>query len=62
MTIPFISVCAIPDDYTRVPIRGGAGWMADGPRYAALGNSMAVPVMSWVGERLAAGLAAKAAA
>jgi DNA (cytosine-5)-methyltransferase 1 len=27
---------------------------ADGPRYKALGNSMAVPVMRWIGERIAA--------
>lgn len=26
---------------------------ADGPRYKALGNSMAVPVMSWIGQRIA---------
>jgi DNA (cytosine-5)-methyltransferase 1 len=26
---------------------------ADGPRYRALGNSMAVPVMRWIGERIA---------
>lgn len=25
---------------------------ADGPRYKALGNSMAVPVMRWLGERI----------
>jgi site-specific DNA-cytosine methylase len=24
----------------------------DGPRYKALGNSMAVPVMRWIGERI----------
>lgn len=33
-----------------------SGWMlmaADGPRYKALGNSMAVPVMRWIGERIA---------
>jgi site-specific DNA-cytosine methylase len=24
----------------------------DGPRYKALGNSMAVPVMHWIGERI----------
>jgi DNA (cytosine-5)-methyltransferase 1 len=27
-------------------------WSADGPRYKALGNSMAVPVMRWIGERI----------
>lgn len=25
---------------------------ADGPRYKALGNSMAVPVMAWIGKRI----------
>lgn len=25
----------------------------DGPRYKAIGNSMAVPVMRWIGERIA---------
>ena len=40
-----------PDDYTLVPYRGKP--MADGPRYKALGNSMAVPVMRWIGERIA---------
>lgn len=48
-----------PDDYTLVLNRGKAA--ADGPRYKALGNSMAVPVMRWIGERilLVEGLAAK---
>jgi DNA (cytosine-5)-methyltransferase 1 len=41
-----------PDDYTLVPYRGKPA--ADGPRYKALGNSMAVPVMRWIGERIAA--------
>ena len=41
-----------PDDYTLVPYR--RGMMANGPRYKALGNSMAVPVMRWIGERIAA--------
>lgn len=35
-----------PDGYTNIP---GA---KDGPRYKALGNSMAVPVMRWIGERI----------
>lgn len=26
--------------------------MSDGPRYKALGNSMAVPVMRWIGKRI----------
>lgn len=41
-----------PDDYTLIPYRGRLA--ADGPRYKALGNSMAVPVMRWIGERIAA--------
>ncbi len=39
-----------PDDYTLIPHRGRLA--ADGPRYKALGNSMAVPVMRWIGERI----------
>lgn len=39
-----------PDDYTLVTYRGKPA--ADGPRYRALGNSMAVPVMRWIGERI----------
>lgn len=39
-----------PDDYTLVPYRNKP--VADGPRYKALGNSMAVPVMRWIGERI----------
>ena len=41
-----------PDDYTAVPHRGKP--TADGPRYKALGNSMAVPCMAWIGQRIAA--------
>ena len=39
-----------PDDYTLIPYRGKLA--ADGPRYKALGNSMAVPVMAWIGRRM----------
>ncbi|ACS41654.1 Site-specific DNA methylase [Methylorubrum extorquens AM1] len=39
-----------PDDYTLVPWRGGL--LPDGPRYKALGNSMAVNVMRWIGQRI----------
>jgi DNA (cytosine-5)-methyltransferase 1 len=39
-----------PDGYTLVNVRGKPA--ADGPRYKALGNSMAVPVMRWIGERI----------
>lgn len=42
------------DDYTAIPWRGkAAADCPDGPRYKALGNSMAVPVMRWIGERIA---------
>lgn len=41
-----------PDDYTLIPVRGKPA--ADGPRYKALGNSMAVPCMAWIGRRIAA--------
>jgi DNA (cytosine-5)-methyltransferase 1 len=53
-----------PDDWTLIPWRGGKAvteyprgplvWdCPDGPRYRALGNSMAVPVMAWIGRRIA---------
>jgi DNA (cytosine-5)-methyltransferase 1 len=40
-----------PDGYTAVPDDRGKP-MPDGPRYRALGNSMAVPVVRWIGERI----------
>ncbi len=40
-----------PDDYTNIPYPGGGD--NDGNRYKALGNSMAVPVLAWIGRRLA---------
>lgn len=40
-----------PDGWTDVPYRG-AEHPPDAPRYRALGNSMAVPVMRWIGERM----------
>ena len=45
-----------PDDYTLIPYRRAMA--KDGPRYRALGNSMAVPVMRWIGHRIAAADAA----
>lgn len=43
-----------PDDWTRVAYRGKpASECPDGPRYKAIGNSMAVPVMRWIGQRIA---------
>ena len=42
-----------PDDYTRIEWRGRPPEQCpDGPRYKALGNSMAVPVMRWIGARI----------
>ena len=51
-----------PDDFTLLP-----GRSADGPRYKAIGNSKAVPVVRWIGKRICAvdptmcGLVAEAA-
>lgn len=39
-----------PRGYTAIPYRGKSA--ADGPRYKALGNSMAVNVMRWIGRRI----------
>jgi DNA (cytosine-5)-methyltransferase 1 len=39
-----------PDDFTLIPYNGKPA--KDGPRYRAIGNSMAVPVMRWIGERI----------
>ena len=42
-----------PDGFTRIPYRGKpADKCPDGPRYKALGNSMAVNCMEWIGERI----------
>ncbi len=42
-----------PDDYTMIPWGGKpAEECPDGPRYKAIGNSMAVPVMAWIGKRV----------
>lgn len=46
-----------PDNHTLIPWRGKvAADCPDGPRYKAIGNSMAVPVMRWIGERIAAAM------
>ena len=39
-----------PDGHTQVPYRGKPA--SDGPRYKALGNSMAVCCMEWIGRRI----------
>jgi len=53
-----------PDDYTLIDVNAGLTTKSgkpkrkkmakDGPRYKALGNSMAVPCMRWIGERIQA--------
>ena len=46
-----------PDHYTAIPWRRKtASECPDGPRYKALGNSWAVPVVRWIGERIAASI------
>lgn len=48
------------DNHTLIGWRGkDAAEFPDGPRYKAIGNSMAVPVMRWIGERIAAALPAE---
>ena len=42
-----------PDNHTQIPWRGKSAAECPGsPRYKAIGNSMAVPVMHWIGERI----------
>ena len=42
-----------PSNHTLIPWRGKpAAECPDSPRYKAVGNSMAVPVMRWIGERI----------
>ena len=44
-----------PDNYTQIPWNGKAKEdCPDSPRYKAIGNSMAVPVMRWIGEGIEA--------
>ncbi len=46
-----------PDGYTAIPWRGKpADACPDGPRYKALGNSWAIPVVRWIGRRMAQAL------
>ncbi|KVH51199.1 DNA cytosine methyltransferase [Burkholderia diffusa] len=51
MPIEAERLMGFPDYYTLVPYRGKPA--ADGPRYRALGNSIAVPVLTWIGRRIA---------
>lgn len=47
-----------PPNYTAIP-DGKGGIVADGPRYKQIGNSMAVPVIQWLGRRMAAAMEEK---
>lgn len=48
-----------PDTYTKIPYRNKpADQCPDSPRYKALGNSMAVPVMQWIGKQIQKAVAA----
>jgi len=40
----------LPDDYTLITYRGKPA--ADGPRYKAIGNSIAIPDLRWIGQRI----------
>ncbi|WP_460211594.1 phage N-6-adenine-methyltransferase [Klebsiella pneumoniae] len=52
-----------PDNHTLISWRGKeATECPDGHRYRAIGNSMAVPVMRWIGERIVAALPVKKSA
>jgi len=43
----------LPDNHTRVPFKGkDASMCPDTPRYKAVGNGFAVPVVRWLGERI----------
>jgi len=47
-----------PDNWTRIPWRGKPeSECPDGPRYKAIGNSWAIPVVRWIGKRIDAALA-----
>lgn len=50
MPIECERLMGFPDNYTLVPV--GKGMAADGPRYKQLGNSWAVPCVTWIGKRL----------
>ena len=41
-----------PDDWTNIAYRG-KNTISDGPRYKMIGNSWAVPVVRWIGNRIA---------
>jgi len=55
MPVEWERLMGFPDDYTLVCYRcRHTDFCPDGPRYKALGNSIVVPVLRWIGERIAA--------
>ena len=53
MPIEYERLQGFPDNWTLIPYNGKPKEQCpDSPRYKALGNSMAVPVMKWIGERI----------
>lgn len=52
MPVEFERLQGFPDGWTEIDINGKPA--SDTARYKALGNSMAVPVMRWIGERITA--------
>jgi DNA (cytosine-5)-methyltransferase 1 len=50
MPVECEKLLGLPEDYTLVPYRGAPA--RDGPRYRAIGNSMAVNCMRWIGRRI----------
>ena len=63
MPVEWERLMGFPDDYTLVPYRARpAALCPDGPRYKALGNAIVVPLLRWIGERIAAVDALPAAA
>ena len=46
----FSEIAGFPDDHTRIMVKGKPA--SDTPQYHAYGNSMAVPVIRWIGERI----------
>jgi DNA (cytosine-5)-methyltransferase 1 len=55
MPVEWERLQGFPDDYTQIPYRRKPAELCpDAPRYKAIGNSMAVPVLRWIGQRIAA--------
>lgn len=53
MPVEWERLQGFPDGFTAIPWKGKpASQTPDAPRYKSLGNSMAVPVMEWLGERI----------